>query len=145
MHSDNEPMRKKIITILFAVFLFISSENASPTAFNIYKVKKGDTLYSISKKFQISLEILKKTNPKVTASGLKTGFLLKIPCNIVTQNGSEEFREIRFEPATTRRRNNTKRTLWRILRSSATAQSLTTEGESLSRQAPKGPLRHRYF
>jgi len=107
MHSDNEPMRKKIITILFAVFLFISSENASPTAFNIYKVKKGDTLYSISKKFQISLEILKKTNPKVTASGLKTGFLLKIPCNIVTQNGSEEFREIRFEPATTRRRNNT--------------------------------------
>lgn len=66
---------KKFI-IIFAL-LFITSNTEADT---IYKVKKGDTLYSIAKKFNISLsEIKKKNNHILKSSKLQIGDNLTIP------------------------------------------------------------------
>lgn len=66
---------KKFI-IVFAL-LFIASNTEADT---IYKVKKGDTLYSIAKKFNISLsEIKGKNNHILKSSKLQIGDNLTIP------------------------------------------------------------------
>jgi LysM repeat protein len=51
---------------------------AAPTT-KKYKVKKGDTLYGIAKKFKITVEALQAANPKVKAGNLKIGQTLIIP------------------------------------------------------------------
>lgn len=43
-----------------------------------YKVKKGETLYGISKKFDVSIDDLISYNPEI-ANGLKKGQLIKVP------------------------------------------------------------------
>ena len=43
----------------------------------LYKVKRGDTLYSISKKFNISIEVIIKTN-NLQGKNLKVGQILKV-------------------------------------------------------------------
>jgi len=43
----------------------------------LYKVKKGDTLYSISKKFNMSIEVIIKTN-NLQGNNLKVGQTLKV-------------------------------------------------------------------
>ncbi len=53
--------------------------------FLLYEVKPGETLYSISKKFDVPLQEIRDANPTVT-SILKTGQILKI--------SSQEFKEI---------------------------------------------------
>jgi cell wall-associated NlpC family hydrolase len=41
-------------------------------------VKKGDTLWSIAKKYNLSLKEIKLLNPKVKTKGLKKGMILKV-------------------------------------------------------------------
>lgn len=50
-----------------------------------HKVKKGETVYSISRQYNIPLEIIYKNNPN-SQSGIKTGEIIVIP-----QNGSSAF------------------------------------------------------
>ena len=54
---------------------FDAVANASST----YNVQKGETLYSISKKYNVSVESLLAANPSVKESGLKEGVALNIP------------------------------------------------------------------
>lgn len=44
-----------------------------------YNVQKGETLYSISKKYNVSVESLLAANPSIKESGLKEGTTLNIP------------------------------------------------------------------
>ena len=44
-----------------------------------YLVQKGETLYSISKKFDVSVDDLYAENPTLQTSGLKDGILINIP------------------------------------------------------------------
>lgn len=58
-------------------------ENQSTTASNTtnpttHKVVAGETLYSISKKYNLSVEDVKKMNPDVAANGLKIGQTLTL-------------------------------------------------------------------
>lgn len=48
---------------------------------NKYKVQKNDTLYAIAKKFNVTVEELKKVNNLKDASFIKVGMLLIIPSN----------------------------------------------------------------
>ena len=49
------------------------------TGFKKYKVKRKETLYSISKKYDITTDELKKHNPKLYANDLKKGAVIQIP------------------------------------------------------------------
>jgi len=60
---------------LFVLILFLSfSSNVFATQ---YKVKNGDTLYSISKKFGVSVNQIKETN-NLQKSGIKKNQVLSI-------------------------------------------------------------------
>lgn len=68
-----------IFSILFSVVLVFSSQTA------FHEVQKGETLYSISRKYGISVGELCSENNLSTSAVIKTGQKLKIP----TQNSSE--------------------------------------------------------
>ncbi|PKN38625.1 MAG: hypothetical protein CVU62_00025 [Deltaproteobacteria bacterium HGW-Deltaproteobacteria-2] len=70
-------MKRKILAFsgLFVLILFLSfSSNVFATQ---YKVKNGDTLYSISKKFGVSVNQIKETN-NLRKSGIKKNQVLSI-------------------------------------------------------------------
>ena len=70
-------MKRKILVFsgLFVLILFLSfSSNVFATQ---YKVKNGDTLYSISKKFGVSVNQIKETN-NLRKSGIKKNQVLSI-------------------------------------------------------------------
>ncbi|MFN2376995.1 MAG: LysM peptidoglycan-binding domain-containing protein [Candidatus Binatia bacterium] len=49
------------------------------TVGHTYKVKSGDTLWSIAKRNDTSVETLKRLNPKLASQGLKSGQAIKVP------------------------------------------------------------------
>lgn len=57
-----ENLKKHIVTIIFTVVLLIGSTNESFAASSTYKVKKGDTLYSIAEMHKITVKELKAWN-----------------------------------------------------------------------------------
>lgn len=70
-------MKRQILVLsgLFVLFLFFAfSSNAFATH---YKVKSGDTLYSISKKFNVSINEIKKAN-NLQKPTIRTNQILKI-------------------------------------------------------------------
>jgi len=68
--------------------LSLSKPVVSDDKFNLYTVKQGETLFSISKKLQISMEELRKAN-NLTDNEIKVGLVLKIPVDKI-QNPKEE-------------------------------------------------------
>jgi LysM repeat protein len=61
----------------------------SGTAYYIHQVKKGETAYSISKAYGISVEDLTRENPPAVY-GIKEGQALRIPVTLVTEAKSTE-------------------------------------------------------
>ena len=59
-------------------------------ALQFYKVPKKQTLYSLSKEFKISEEIIYRLNPIVRAEGLKEGTIIKLPERIEALNQAEK-------------------------------------------------------
>jgi LysM repeat protein len=57
----------------------VSDEQIEPIGFKQHKVKRKETLYSITKRYDISEEQLKKYNKELYASTLRKGMVLKIP------------------------------------------------------------------
>lgn len=55
-----------------------STSKSSTNKDNEYVVKKGDTLWSISRDLKIDLDTLKKLNPKINASNLQIGQKIKV-------------------------------------------------------------------
>lgn len=55
-------MRKHIVTVIFTVVLLIGSSTESFAASSTYKVKKGDTLYSIAAMHNVTVKELKTWN-----------------------------------------------------------------------------------
>lgn len=64
--------------VIFLLILFYSSLPAYTFGETIYTVKKGDSLYKISKKFGVSIRDLKKEN-NITSRRIKPGLKLHIP------------------------------------------------------------------
>lgn len=71
---------KKIIVILLSFFISLGTVFAD----EIYKVEKGDTLYSISKKYQITLAELRTANNLSENDIIKIGQKLVIPTADIT-------------------------------------------------------------
>jgi len=85
-------MKGKLFLYILSIILLISSKSIAksvPISQNIhsqyifYKVKKGDTLYRISKNYNISLSELKKLN-NLSHNIIYEGQILKIPTQLNT-------------------------------------------------------------
>ncbi|MEH7126502.1 3D domain-containing protein [Bacillus sp. JJ1773] len=70
-------MKKLLITITTVFFLLVGFSNVASAAEHTYKVKNGDTLWSISKKNQITLQQLKSWN-NLKSDMIKPNQVLKV-------------------------------------------------------------------
>lgn len=54
-------------------------ENKKLTSYKTHKVKRKETLYSISKKYNVSIDVIKKHNTRLYSENLRKGDKIKIP------------------------------------------------------------------
>jgi len=47
--------------------------------FNFHEIREGQTLYSISRKYQVDIEKIKEINPDIDPNDLEQGYMLRIP------------------------------------------------------------------
>ncbi len=78
--SKNPPANTYIVVPKITTFDNKENTNKESTSektkkYSTYKVKKGDTLYSLSKRFGVTIDELKRNNPNLK-DGLKTGMEL---------------------------------------------------------------------
>lgn len=73
-------MRRKII-VFCGVLVWLLQLQLAPAkpGFVMHKVVKGESLYQIGKKYQVTVDDLLKNNPGVTAANLKPGMILRVP------------------------------------------------------------------
>jgi LysM repeat protein len=72
-------MKLKLIFYFFLILGFLSFSQTNPDRFIVHKVKKKETLYSLSKMYNISIETIKDYNPLIDKIGLKRKMKLQIP------------------------------------------------------------------
>lgn len=93
-------MGKYIVTLLFSVILLIGGTTESFAASSIYTVKKGDSLFQIAKKHNVTVPDLKKwnnlstsvihPNQKLTVANPKTATASSSNANAKTPSRSNE-------------------------------------------------------
>ncbi len=66
----------------------LSDPNAPLVRYEIYKVKEGDTLTAVSKRYGISISMIAKVNPGLNPDRLKIGQKLMIPLSLQPLQGS---------------------------------------------------------
>lgn len=85
-----QDMKRYRLTITFFVlFLFTVLANAQNGEFISHKVTQGQTLFSISKMYDTTVEAIVKNNPG-SAKKLSIGQILRIPKQKADNNGTEE-------------------------------------------------------
>ena len=72
-------MRLRLFFFFFLILGFFSFSQTTPDRFIVHKVKKKETLYSLSKTYNISIETIKEYNPLIDKIGLKRKMKLQIP------------------------------------------------------------------
>lgn len=82
---DNLKSINNIITDSLAIGQIIKLPSTSSTAGDTYIVKKGDSLYSIARTYNTSVDKLKEIN-NLTSNALAIGQVLKLPSNNANEN-----------------------------------------------------------
>ena len=72
-------MKLRLFFFFFLILGFLSFSQTTPDRFIVHKVKKKETLYSLSKIYNISIETIKEYNPLIDKIGLKRKMKLQIP------------------------------------------------------------------
>ena len=77
-------MKKKLFLIFFPIYFFAQIENENlPSSYKIdtliHKVERKETLYSISKIYNVSIEDIRAYNPEIVENKLKKKMKLNIP------------------------------------------------------------------
>ena len=77
-------MKKKLFLIFFPIYFFAQIENENlPISYKIdtliHKVERKETLYSISKIYNVSIEDIRAYNPEIVGNKLKKKMKLNIP------------------------------------------------------------------
>jgi len=77
-------MKKKLFLIFFPIYFFAQIENENlPSSYKIdtliHKVERKETLYSISKIYNVSIEDIRAYNPEIVGNKLKKKMKLNIP------------------------------------------------------------------
>ena len=72
-------MNLRLFFFFFLILGFITFSQSTPDRFIVHKVKKKETLYSLSKAYNISIKTIKEYNPLIDKIGLKRKMKLQIP------------------------------------------------------------------
>ena len=81
----------------------VEEQKRQPASDNTtHKVAKRETLYSLAKRYGVTVEALQEANPEVKKGGLKTGQLLVIPQITTTQSQSTPTKDLTAAPAQTK-------------------------------------------
>jgi len=73
------------------VFIPMTMESIKKIPTEEYKVRKGETLYGLSRRFDITIDDLMMLNPELKTSGLDKGQIIKVP---IQEKGKEPVEEI---------------------------------------------------
>jgi membrane-bound lytic murein transglycosylase D len=68
----------------------LSDPNAPLVRYEIYKVKEGDTLTAIAKRYSVSISMIAKVNGRMNPDSLKIGQKLMIPLSLQPLNGAHD-------------------------------------------------------
>lgn len=80
-------MKRLIITLLLCIPIILDAQNTMLELNRLHQVVKGETLYGIAKKYNITEEELRAANPDIPENGkIKKGKYLTIPNPTATQN-----------------------------------------------------------
>ena len=97
-----------LLSLLFFSAALQAQEEPIPDRFITHKVKKKETLFSLSQQYNISVDQIKAYNPAVDKVGLKRKMMLRIPVFKV------EIEEVAVVSSTTEYEVPPKATKWRI-------------------------------
>jgi len=80
--------KKKIITIFLLLFISYgySQNGLIPEKFIIHKVKKGDNIYNLAIKYNVSQSQIEDYNPQIAKRGLKKRMKIRIPVYAVVKS-----------------------------------------------------------
>ena len=79
LQLNGSSMKLRVFFFFFLILGFLSFSQSTPDRFIVHKVKKKETLYSLSKMYNISIETIKEYNPLINKIGLKRKMKLQIP------------------------------------------------------------------
>ena len=79
LQLSGNSMKLRVFFLFFLILGFLSFSQNTPDRFVVHKVKKKETLYSLSKMYNISIETIKEYNPLIDKIGLKRKMKLQIP------------------------------------------------------------------
>ena len=79
LQLNGSSMKLRVFFFFFLILGFLSFSQSTPDRFIVHKVKKKETLYSLSKMYNISIETIKEYNPLIDKIGLKRKMKLQIP------------------------------------------------------------------
>jgi len=97
------PMGAKVLSAKDSIALNlkqVKEEQQKPVAFITHKVRKRETIFSISQKYNVSEEDIKRYNTKLYASQLKKGMRLKIPEYLEVEVENDSINLVDFETYT---------------------------------------------
>ncbi|MBL30520.1 MAG: hypothetical protein CMC81_04725 [Flavobacteriaceae bacterium] len=75
-------IKHKILVLFILIFSFIdlnSQDNLIPENFLLHKVRKGETILELSKKYKIDKDLIENYNPQIRKRGLRKRMQLRIP------------------------------------------------------------------
>ncbi len=90
--TDETPADEKFVSKTPAKAQPVVTDNSKTTE---YTVEPKETLYSLSKKFNISADELKLANPSIETAGIQIGMLLKIPSTRTLSNSETSIGSIK--------------------------------------------------
>jgi len=67
-----------------------NTENRDTSKYIYHKIEKSQTMYSISKKYNVSIDAIYQYNPELEKNGLKNGEIIKISKNRIIKENNEE-------------------------------------------------------
>lgn len=101
--------RMKYYTVLLVLLLFAAGDIAAREYYTYHMVKRGDTLWSISRRYKIPVKTLRRVN-RLHGSGMRAGKKIRIPSLRKKKSSSATRRKIRWYRV---RRGDT---VWRLTR-----------------------------
>ena len=87
----NFKQKFSLVIVIFSTFFSVAQDDIIPEKFIIHKVQKGENLYMLSKKYEISIDQIQNYNPQLIKRGLKKRMQLRIPVYSLVKEKNKDF------------------------------------------------------
>lgn len=87
----NFKQKFSLVIVIFFTLFSVAQDDMIPEKFIIHKVQKGENLYMLSKKYEISIDQIQNYNPQLIKRGLKKRMQLRIPVYSLVKEKNKVF------------------------------------------------------